>query len=650
MDPWLADYAGASIWEDPFLKLHFLPALLIASISVASIGAFAQTSQTIHVTVDATDAPRKILHATLTIPVQPGPLTLVYPEWIPGEHGPTGPIDDLAGIVIRANGQELAWRRDDVNMFAFHVKVPDGVSSLDVKVDFLATAAATGFSAGASTSANLVVVSWNELVIYPAGHKADDISVQPAIKLPAGWQYGTALTKTGESGGTIEFETTSLEQMIDSPLLAGRYFKEFPLAPEVTPKHFLDIAADGPEDLRVKPETLAGFSNLVRETGALYRSRHYNSYHFLVTCSDQVAHFGLEHHQSSDDRVPEKTFLDDNLLLLTADLLPHEFTHSWNGKYRRPIGLATGNYEDPMKGDMLWVYEGLTEYLGDVLAARSGIETPDEFRSALAASAAALDYRPGRTWRDLEDTAVAAQTLYDASQQWDNWRRGVDYYQEGELIWLEADTLIRKLTNDKKSLNDFCALFEGLGGNTPPKVVPYTFDDVVAALNTVVPYDWAGFLRERLTSKSPHAPLGGIENGGYRIVYTDQPGEFIQAREASSGDAEAWWSIGLSVSSDGHINDVLVGSVSDKAGLGPGMQIVAVNGRQYAASLLGDAITGAKTSSAPIELIVVNTGYYKVVKLDYHDGLRFPHLERVQGTPDRLDEILKPMTQPPGKS
>ena len=515
------------------MKVHFLPALLFAAVAAAS----AQNTPPIHVTVDVTDAPRKILHATLTIPVQPGPLTLLYPEWIPGEHGPTGPIVDLAGVFIRANGSDLAWRRDDVNMFAFRVNVPEGVSSLDVKLDFLATAAATGFTAGASTSANLAIISWNELVLYPAGHPAAEISIQPSVKLPGDWQYGTALTKSGESGGAIQFEAVSLEQLVDSPVLAGKYFKEFPLAPEVTPKNYLDLAADGPEDLRIKSETLDAYSNLVREARALYQSRHYNSYHFLVTLSDQVAHFGLEHHQSSDDRVSEKTFIDDNLTLLTADLLPHEFTHSWNGKYRRPAGLATGNYEDPMKGDLLWVYEGLTQYLGDVLAARSGLETPDEFRSALAASAATLDYRPGRTWRDLQDTAVAAQILYDTSPQWDNWRRSVDYYQEGELIWLEADTIIRKLTKDKKSLNDFCAQFEGLGGNTPPKVVPYNFDDVVAALNAVAPYDWSAFFHERLTSKAPHAPLGGIENGGYRIVYTDQPSEFIQARETATGDA-----------------------------------------------------------------------------------------------------------------
>ena len=624
------------------LKIRWFGGLLVLA---SALPGFAQSSAPMHLMVDVTDAPRKIIHAQLTIPVKPGPLTLLYPRWIPGEHGPTGPIDNLAGIVITANGQLLAWVRDDVNMFAFHVTVPEGASTLNVRLDFLATAPASGFSAGGSTSANLVVLSWNEVVLYPANISPSKIEVQPAVKLPAGWQYGTALTKTGDENGDIEFASVSLETLIDSPLLAGRYFKEFPLAPEVTPKHYLDLAADGPEDLQIKPEALAAFSKLVRETGALYQSRHYQSYHFLVTLSDQVSHFGLEHHQSSDDRVDEKTFLDDNLFYLSADLLPHEFTHSWNGKYRRPAGLATGNYEDPMKGNLLWVYEGLTQYLGDVLAARSGIESDDQYRAALAVNAATLDYRPGRTWRDLQDTATAAQILYGTSDQWDNWRRTVDYYGEGELIWLDVDTTIRKLTNDKKSLNDFCALFEGLGGNTPPKIVPYNFDDVVANLNTIVPYDWANFLRERLTSKSAHAPLEGITQGGYRLVYTDVPGEYINARESTEGEADAWWAIGINVGSDGHVEDVLVGSPSDKGGLGPGMQIVAVDGRQYSPQVLGDAITAAKGTTDPIELIVSNTGYYKIVKLDYHDGLRFPHLERVQGTPDYLDEILQPMTK-----
>ena len=631
------------------MHLRFRPMfglIFAAVLSLGTTGAAQTAPAPIKITADLTDAPRKLIHAQMTIPVSPGPLTLLYAKWIPGEHMPDGPIDNLAGLFITANGQPLAWTRDDVNMYAIRVTVPDGVTELHVKDDFLATAGASGFSAGASTSANLAMLSWNELVLYPAGHKNDaDIDVQPSVILPAGWQYGTALEKTGGDGTHIDFGTVSLEQLIDSPLLSGKYFVEIPLAPEVTPKHFLDIAADGPEDLKLTPDTVNGYSNLVRETGALYQSRHYASYHFLVTASDQVAHFGLEHHQSSDDRVPERTFIDDNLLLLSADLLPHEFTHSWNGKYRRPAGLATGNYEDPMKGNLLWVYEGLTNYLGNVLAARSKIETAAQYRDYLAADAAELDYRPGRTWRDLEDTAIAAQILYlyGESSPWDNWRRDTDYYAEGDLVWLDVDTTIRKLTNDKKSLNDFLAAFEGLGGNTPPKVVPYTFDDVVKGLNDVVAYDWAGFLRDRLTSKAPHAPLGGIEAGGYKLVYTDQPSEYTQAQSTAMSTSQEWWSIGLNVTSDGRIEDVLIGSAADQAKLGPGMQIVAVNGRQFTGQLLSDAIRDAKGNTNPISLIVVNTGTYRVLSLDYHDGLRYPHLERVDGTPDRLDDILKPM-------
>ena len=623
---------------------RLLPATLVLT---SAIAVHAQNAaQPIRLTVDATDAPRRILHAEETMPIAPGARTLVYSKWIPGEHGPTGPIDDLTGIVFTANGQQIPWRRDDVDMFAFHITVPAGVTELKIKLDFLATASPAGFSSGASTSASLAMISWNTVLLYPEGAKASEVMIEPAAKVPQSWQYGTALTKVGGGSYDPSFKAVSLEELVDSPLLAGRYFREWPLAPEVTPKHYLDVAADGPEDLEIKPELLAGFNNLVRETGALYQSRHYNSYHFLMTLSDQVAHFGLEHHQSSDDRIPEKSFLDPNLSLLTGGLLPHEFTHSWNGKYRRPAGLATADYQMPMKGELLWVYEGLTEYLGNVLTARSGIWTAEQYRDALALSAASLDTRPGRTWRDLEDTAVAAQILYSASDGWDNWRRSVDYYPEGELIWLEADTVIRKQTNGKKSLNDFCARFHGLGGNTEPKVVPYTFDDVVANLNAVTPYDWAGFLRERITTKQDHAPLGGIVNGGWRLAYGEKPTAYMTAAE--HGGVDAWWSLGLRIGESGKVTDVLMGSAADRAGFGPGMEIVAVNGRGYQDDLLKSAIDQAKEGATqqnkgPIEFIVSNTSYFKVLKVEYHGGQRYPYLEQVKGQKDVLGEILKPL-------
>jgi predicted metalloprotease with PDZ domain len=617
---------------------------------LASSPAFAQSSAPLTLTVDLTDAPRKILHATETLPVQPGPTTLVYPKWIPGEHGPTGPIDNQAGFVITTpDGRPVKWERDDVDMYAYHITVPAGVAQLQVKMDFLATAAAQGFSAGASTSANLALLSWNSVVVYPAGAKASDVMVTPVIKLPGGWRFGTALDRTGNPDRSLTaFKTVSLEQLVDSPILAGRWFREIPLAADIRPQHFLDLAGDGPEDLELTQEHIDEFSRLIRETGALYKSRHYDSYHFLVTLSDQVSHFGLEHHQSSDDRVAEKTFIDDNEFTFNGLLLPHEFTHSWNGKYRRPAGLATPNYQEPMKGELLWVYEGLTEYLGDILAARSGIWTPSIYRDRLATIAGYLNNtRPGRTWRDLQDTATMAQVLYNTGGPYDNFRRTTDYYDEGELLWLEVDLTLREKTRGAKSLNDFVAQFEGYGGNTGPKVVPYTFEDIVAGLNSVVANDWAAFLRTRLDANTMSAPeLAGIDAlSGSKLTFTDKPNYWSQLEESEAGSIGTRYSLGLTIGPDGRIGDVIVGGVGDKAGFGPGMHIVAINGRSYTWQLLRAAIRGAKGNGPALEFIVENTGYYKVIKLEYHDGEKYPQLERVGGTPSRLDDILQPMSK-----
>ncbi len=598
--------------------------------------------------VDLTDAPRRILHAVETLPVQPGPMALVYPKWIPGEHAPSGPIENQAGFVITTgSGERVKWERDPVDMYSYRITVPAGATELRITMDFLATAAAQGFSAGASTSANLALLSWNEMVVYPAGAKAAEVMVSPALTIPAGWHFGTALE--GGTGQEIRttFKMVSLEQLIDSPVLAGRWFREIPLAPEVTPKHFLDLAGDGPEDLELTQEHIDEFNKLVRETGALYRSRHYHAYHFLVTLSDQVAHFGLEHHQSSDDRVPEKTFTDDSDFIAEGLLLPHEFTHSWNGKYRRPAGLATADYQQPMKGDLLWVYEGLTEYLGDVLAARSGIWNNSIYRDRLATVWGQYDAaRPGREWRDLQDTATAAQILYSAGGAYDNWRRAVDYYDEGELLWLEVDCTLRQKSNGKKSLNDFTAAFHGLNGNTGPRVVPYTFEDVVATLNSVVPNDWAGFLRSRLDANQEHAPeTPGLDAiSGYKLGYSDHPNYWSQLQESQEGTVDTRYSAGMVVASSGQISDVMVDSPAYKAGLAPGFTIVAVNGRQFQGALLHAALKEAKGSGPAVELIVANTGYYKVIRLEYHGGERYPQLDRVSNVANRMDDILQPMT------
>lgn len=617
-----------------------------------SLSAAAQAPITL--LVDLTDAPRKILHSQETIPVQPGPLTLVYPKWIPGEHAPDGPIDNQANFVISGNGQPIKWERDKRDMYAFHITVPQGVAKLDIKMDFLATAAATGFSAGASTSANLALLSWNSVLVYPADTRASDVMVTASVMYPGDWKIGTALVSTDHPVGSHAekqgdtFKTVSLEQLIDSPVLAGRYLREVPLASDITPRHFLDFAADGPEDLELSQQHIDQFSKLIRETGALYKSRHYGSYHFLVTLSDQVAHFGLEHHQSSDDRVPERTFVDEAQFTAQGLLLPHEFTHSWNGKYRRPAGLATPNYQEPMEGDLLWVYEGLTEYLGDVLAARCGIWPADVYRARLATVYGYLnDVRPGRTWRDLQDTATMAQNLYFVGGAYDNVRRNTDYYDEGELLWLEADLVIRAQSNGKKSLNDFAAAFEGFGGNTGPKVVPYTFEDIVTGLNAVTPYDWAGFLRKRLDANTLHAPeASGIDTlSGYKLVYVDHPNYWSQLAESQSGGPDTRFSLGLQIGSDGRIGDVIQGLPGDKAGFGPGMKIVAINGRAFTWQLLRQAIKEGAGKGPALEFIVENTGYYKVIRMEYHGGEKYPDLVRVEGTPARLDEILQPMTK-----
>src|SRR5471030_820832 len=416
-----------------FVSVSFVPSAS-AQKKKEPMPAPAAASQPIKLVVDATHASEKILHAEEQIAVTPGPVTLVFPKWIPGEHGPTGPVVDLTGLQFYAGSQRLAWRRDLAEMYAFHLNVPPGTNTLDVKLDLVMPAPPEGFSSGASSTTQLLMLSWNQVLLYLDKAKSDEVQVQASVRLPSGWKYGTALPVDHESNGQTSFKTVSLTTLIDSPVLASPHFRRIPLSPQGPIQHFLDMASDSDAALQVPPETVEGYKHLVNETGALFGARHYNEYHFLLTLSDHTAHFGLEHHQSSDDRVAERTLIEEAPRMLEASLLPHEMTHSWNGKYRRPAGLATSNYQKPMEGDLLWVYEGLTQYLGDVLAARSGIWTDEQYRGMLAQSAAMLDNWPGREWRNLQDTATMAQVLYDSGGGWDNWRRGVDFYAEGELV------------------------------------------------------------------------------------------------------------------------------------------------------------------------------------------------------------------------
>jgi predicted metalloprotease with PDZ domain len=594
--------------------------------------------------VDATHAPQKILHAHLQIPVRPGPLTLYYPEWIPGEHMPDGPIINVAGLKFVAAGKPVSWRRDLLDGFTFNLDIPAGAKSLDVDLDFLLSAPASGFSSGASATANLDLLSWNQVVLYPAGYHAADLVFEPSLRLPAGWKFGTALPGPKQNGDTIDFSPVSLATLVDSPVISGRYFRAIQLTPGQNPPHEMDIAADAPADLAMPAEMEAHFRQLVAEGGALFGSRHYRDYHFLVTLSDQVALFGLEHHESSDDQIAEHSLIDQAQRTYFSDLIPHEFMHSWNGKFRRPEGLVSADYHQSMKNDLLWVYEGLTEYLGEVLTARSGFLSLDQSREALADLAATYDNRPGRTWRPLQDTADSAEFLYNAGRDWGNWRRNTDFYEESELLWLDVDANLRRLTGDKKSLNDFCRDFAG-GPGGEPILKPYTFDDVVVTLNAVAPYDWKTFLRTRLDDTAPKTPVEAVENSGWKIVYNDRPNEYEGTVEAARKRLGLDFSIGLTLDSDGNVVDVIYDGPAYKAGIGPGMKITAVNGVQYSADELKSSIDAAKSGRDPIQLIVSNGADIETYPINYHGGLRYPHLERDASHPDYLSEILKPLAK-----
>jgi len=620
------------------MRTHTLIFLALACVPLCA-------QNTVRLQVDATDAPRRLFHVHIAMPAKTGAMTLLYPEWIPGEHGPTGPIVNLVGLKIQGGGQTIAWKRDSVNMFAFHLDVPAGVSALDVAFDFISAPDSDAFSSGSSATSELAVLNWNQLLLYPQGTQPDDLQYQATLRVPNAWRYGTALPIRQESGNEIEFQPAALTTLIDSPVSAGAHYRTIDLGTDNGIPHYLHLAADSDRALEASPEIIAQYKNLVTQAGALFGSRHYRSYHFLFTLSDHVAHFGLEHHESSDNRYAERTLIDPGPQKAFGFLLPHEFTHSWNGKYRRPSGLISGShdggYDTPMKGDLLWVYEGLTEYLGEVLSPRSGLWSPENYRESLAGTAAELDTKFGRTWRPLEDTAVAAQILYEAGDDYTSLRRSVDYYPEGTLIWLEADVTIRQLSKGAKSLDDFCRAFFGGPGGTPA-LQPYNFEDVVAALNAIQPYDWAGFLNRRLQSTDAHAPLGGIEHSGWKLAYDGVRSDFWQAVEEDRKISDLSYSIGLKVKEDGTITDVQFGGPAQKAGIAPAVKLIAVNNRQFNPTVLREAVQKAATDARPLELLIKTGEYYEVHRVDYRGGERYPHLVRDPSVPDLLSEIIKP--------
>ena len=599
----------------------------------------AKPAPTVTLSVDASDAPRKIFHAKESIPASSGTLTVYYPKWLPGEHGPTGPVEDLAGLKFTGNGQTLTWRRDLEDGWTFHVEVPAGVTSVEASFDFVSPVAGeTMYTAAASATDKLTILAWNTVLLYPAGWTSDEIQFEASLKIPDGWKFATPLPVTSQSGSEIKFQRVSLTTLVDSPVSSGEYMRVVELAPN--PPEELDIAADSPAALNVPLEVFNPYKELVNQAQKLFGAQHFRDYHFLYSLSDHVAHFGLEHHESNDSRLGERYLVDPDLRMLGAGLLPHEYVHSWNGKYRRPAGLATPDYQKPMKDDLLWVYEGLTSYLGDVLSGRSGLRTPEESRNDLARMAADLDHTPGRTWRNLQDTADGVPSMQGAPHQWKSWRRGLDYYDEDVLNWLWVDTIIRQQTQGAKSIDDFCHAFHG-APNSPPQVKTYAFDDIVSTLNQVVAYDWRGFWTERLTNHGPGAPLTGIENSGWKLVYDEKRSPLIENWEEERKEINAHFSIGLDILWDGEIVDTIEGMPAAKAGIGPGMKVVAVNGKKMSKHTFHDAVQATKTSNSPLELLVENTDYYTTYKLDYHEGEKYPHLIRDESKPDMLSGILK---------
>ena len=592
----------------------------------------------IRLSVDASDLERRIVHVHETLSGVGTDTVLLYPKWLPGTHAPEGTIDRLAGIRITANGAPVSWSRDPVDVFAFHVHPGSGVRSIDIDFDYLSP---TSPKVGAiEISRDILLLEWNELVLYPAGYFARQIPVEASLTLPVDWKLASALETMTASGRETKFKRVSLETFIDSPVYAGRYTARLDLDPNGAAPVHLNLFADRPELLAVKPEQLQAHRSLVQQAYKVFGSHHYAHYDFLYSLSDQVQQNGLEHHQSSEDGSDPDSFTEWNKTASGRDLLAHEFTHSWNGKFRRPADLWTPNYNVPMQDSLLWVYEGQTQYWGQVLTARSGLWTQQQALDQIALTAAYYDVQAGRRWRALQDTTNDEIINPRRPMSWPNWQRFEDYYEESQLIWLDADTLIRERSQGKRSLDDFARTFFGIyeGSFT---TVAYTFDDVVKALNTVEPYDWAAFLRARLDSVGKPAPLDGLRRGGYKLVFSDTPSELLKEHEDHSKRVNLLFSIGVEIDDkDGSVREVLWDSAAFKAKVTESSVLLAINGAAYSADVLKDAIRSAKGTKLPIELIVKSGDRYRVLALDYHEGLRYPHLEREASAPARLDDIL----------
>jgi predicted metalloprotease with PDZ domain len=621
-------------------------AIVKAALLAAAALPVAALAADLTVRVDARDIARKRVHTEETLAVKGGPLTLVFAKWIPGEHMPSGPIDTLVGMVFKANGQTLTWKRDPSNTYAVTVDVPAGASRLDIALESGLPTEGGSFSAGPTSSEQLAVISWNHFVLLPKGRDAATISTEATLLAPAGWHAVSALAMHDGADGAHSFESVSLAQLIDSPVQIGRYNRVVELsgaAPYPELKHAISIMADSAAALEVSKSFQADYSRMVAEAGALFGTRMYRHYTWLLTLSDHVAHFGLEHHESSDDRVDEDSVTEPAFKEGVAGLLAHEYVHSWNGKYRRPAGLLSPDYQTPMDDSLLWVYEGMTEFWGTVLPVRAGIQTPESYRDELAAVVGRYQVESGTHWRPLGDTAVAAADLYNAPRAFQSVRRGVDFYEASELLWLNVDSELRGRSGGSASLDDFVRRFySGAGG--APQLKPYREEDVYAALNSVVPADWRAIIRRHLDTLGPDALLAGLESTGWKLTYSAEKNTWIELAEKASKATHREDSIGMIIDKDGGVMDASEERAAAHAGIGPGMKLVAVNGRKYMPEVLDSAIAAAKDSRKPIELLIENGDYFRLVSVPYFDGPRYPHLVRIEGKPDTLTEVLKHRT------
>jgi predicted metalloprotease with PDZ domain len=592
---------------------------------------------TIGLAVDATDTAHGIFRTTETIPVRPGPLVLLYPKWLPGNHSATGQINKLAGLTVSANGKIIPWKRDPLDVFAFHLDIPADVTSIKVKFQYLSP---TATNQGRTVMTPVMLnVEWNLVALYPAGYYTRQIMVSPSVTYPEGWTSATALRPSGTAtakGGLIQYETVAFDTLVDSPTIAGRHAKIVPLSEDVN----LDVIADRPEQLPSKAEHIAPHKALIEQALKLFGSQHFNHYDFLFTLSDTLGDEGLEHHRSSEDGVDPGYFQGWDTGAVERDLLPHEYVHSWNGKFRRPADLWTPDFRQPMGGSLLWVYEGQTQFWGHVLSARAGLITKEEVLDEFAVDAAAYANQAGKQWRPLEDTTLDPIIARRAPQPWFNWQRSEDYYREGSLIWLDADSIIRERSKGKRSLDDFARLFFG-GHDRDWGELTYTLDDVVAALNQVEPYDWATFLHQRVDAVAPQAPLDGFTRGGYRLVYTDKQGPWQKSREKARKTTDFMYSIGVSMSREGKVASVMWDSPAFNAGITNGTMILAIDGTAYSDEDLKQAIRDAKGTDKPITLLVRQGDYFRTVSIAWNGGLRYPHLEKIDPkAPSSLDALF----------